>query len=458
MRTTESRRLVARLHNLNDEVNTIQAKAEAEGRDLTEAEEQELQGKFAEFRDIENQLDGYEGEHVELPSQGRKTEPNRPRPQNRERHTDLLRQDAKTVRCHYSQKPIEGRRYRDVFGAARAADKAGFADFEEFLVAVHSGMAHPKLIDLQNANNVEGIGTDGGYLVPTHYTSFLNDKALEAEIIRSNGRIYNALSNEVAVPQLDVYDHSTDLANLQGGWIAEATEGTAETAKFRSQTFRLHKLMLITKSSNELLQDGVGFEMQLTEGMSARLAYKLDQAFLYGTGAGQPTGLLNCPSKISVAKGSGQAADTVIMGNLVDMYSRLHPACFRTAMWLCSPSVMQQLITLNWTGSQVTVPAWTSGISGSLPTTIFGVPLRVTEHCKPVGDQGDIILYDTQSYGIAQRADFTLARSGHTGFMSDETAWRLTIRVDGQSLWPEAVTPIGGDQTLSNIVVLDDRA
>ena len=435
---------------INEEIHLIQAQADAENRDLTDAEDKEINALFNRFKTAETDLSLSK-------SQGRQTEPQQPRPQNASK---TLPSDPKKVSCHWSPNRFENRRYADVFGAARARDTAGFNDFEEYFAAVHSGMAHPKLIELQAANNIESIGSDGGYLVPPAYTNFLNDKALESEIVRPSARIFNSPSNELNVPQLDVYDHTSDIANLQGGWVEEAESASAETAKFKSQTFRLSKLMLITKSSNELLSDGVGFEVQLTEGMSSRLAYKLDQAFLFGTGVGQPTGLINCASAITVAKASGQAADTIVLENLVEAYSRLSPSCFNTAQWLVSPSAMQQIITMSWSGTQVTNPAWTpsTGISGALPTSIFGIPVRVTEHCKPVGDKGDIILYDTASYAVAQRANFTLARSGHTGFMSDETAWRLTVRVDGQSLWPSVVTPVGGDSTLSNIVTLDARA
>ena len=42
------------------------------------------------------------------------------------------------------------------------------------------------------------------------------------------------------------------------------------------------------------------------------LGYFEDVAFISGTGAGQPLGILNAPALVTVSKETGQAADTIV--------------------------------------------------------------------------------------------------------------------------------------------------
>jgi HK97 family phage major capsid protein len=45
------------------------------------------------------------------------------------------------------------------------------------------------------------------------------------------------------------------------------------------------------------------------------IAFRLDDAIINGTGAGQPLGVINAASTVTVSKESGQAADTVVFEN-----------------------------------------------------------------------------------------------------------------------------------------------
>ncbi len=70
--------------------------------------------------------------------------------------------------------------------------------------------------------------------------------------------------------------------------------------------------------------DVLSFDQQLSAAMMNAITFDLDWAFINGTGAGMPQGILNAGSKITVAKESGQVADTIVFENIVNMWSRLH--------------------------------------------------------------------------------------------------------------------------------------
>ena len=91
--------------------------------------------------------------------------------------------------------------------------------------------------------------------------------------------------------------------------------------------------------------------------------------------------------------------------------------------------------------------------------SLLGSPLILTEHCPAVGDVGDIILGDYRQYLIGQKAaaSITAATSIHLRFLTDETAFRFTLRMDGQPWEQSALTPKRGAQTLSSFVTLAAR-
>ena len=90
--------------------------------------------------------------------------------------------------------------------------------------------------------------------------------------------------------------------------------------------------------------------------------------------------------------------------------------------------------------------------------TLMGRPIFFSEKVPTLDTVGDIGLYDLTQYAIGMRAQTSLMISPHVYFTSDELAFRLRVRVDGKSLWEDAVTPANGANTLSPFVVLATRA
>jgi HK97 family phage major capsid protein len=188
---------------------------------------------------------------------------------------------------------------------------------------------------------------------------------------------------------------------------------------------------LYVELSNSLAADGLSFGQQLADAMRKSASWQLDHAFLRGSGVGQPTGILTSGARVTVAKESGQQADTIVYANVTTMLSRLHPASFRSAVWVAHPSTLPQLLALS-------VPVGTGGshvpavLQADGGFTLLTRPLLFSEKASTLGDEGDLMLADFRAYQIGLRADVTLDVSGHVGFRSNKTAFRLTLRIDGQ--------------------------
>ena len=71
--------------------------------------------------------------------------------------------------------------------------------------------------------------------------------------------------------------------------------------------------------------------------------------------------------------------------------------------------------------------------------------------------KGDISLAAFSSYAIGLRTETSLMISPHVRFTTDELSFRLRVRMDGQPLLSDPITPVHGD-TLSPFVTLAARA
>lgn len=110
-------------------------------------------------------------------------------------------------------------------------------------------------------------------------------------------------------------------------------------------------------------------------------------------------------------------------------------------------------LTVGTGGSQVQV---LNESNGNL--TLLTRPVLVTEHCSYLNTSGDIVLGDFSQYAIGMKPDLRFESSIHKGFQTDESAFRMISRNDGQPLWDEALTLRDGSHTVSPFVVLEDRS
>jgi HK97 family phage major capsid protein len=187
----------------------------------------------------------------------------------------------------------------------------------------------------------------------------------------------------------------------------------------------------------------------------------MNRVILKGTGAGQPQGILNAPSLVSITAETGQSASTILWENVIKMYSRcLNPS---KAIWIANPNTLPQLASMSLAvgtgGQSVFMPA--GGASGKPYNTLFGLPIMFSHHAKSLGTVGDITLAQMDQYllgmlsgGEGMRFDTSI----HVKFENDQKAFRWAFYVAGQSWMPSALTPPEAtSDTLSPFVAIATR-
>lgn len=354
-----------------------------------------------------------------------------------------------------------GRKYAEMFPGNMAND--GFRSFGDFLKAIHVGMLDDRLVPTAAASGAsEGVGADGGYMVPAEYAATLLDASLESEIVRPRARIEPMQYNMKYVAGFDIQDHTAGIGGFVGKWVGEGGQMDTQKGLLRNLKLEARKLAILTAATNEIIADSPYFERTLGDMLIKALGWYLDYAYLTGDGAGKPRGVLNDPALISVAKEAGQAADTITFENLKAMFNRLHQASVPNAVWVVNQGARAQILSLiqyieTTAGSKsgTWIPVLRDDGKGGF--SALGIPVLFTEKLPALGDKGDILLADFSQYIVGLRRELTLGKSEHLKFDTDEMAYRAILRADGMGAWSKPVTPKNG-ATLSWCVTLDERA
>jgi HK97 family phage major capsid protein len=182
-------------------------------------------------------------------------------------------------------------------------------------------------------------------------------------------------------------------------------------------------------------------------------------AIFNGSGVGLPLGVLNSGALITVAKRAGQAADTVVWENIVDMWQRLAPGSQTKAVWYINQEVQSELMTMAQSVGTGGVPVYlpSGGASGSPYMTLLGRPVMPVEQLSALGDVGDILLADMSDYIGIDKGGLQADTSIHVQFLYDEMTFRFRYRFNGAPYSNSALTPFKGTKTISPYVTLAAR-
>ena len=341
--------------------------------------------------------------------------------------------------------------------------RSGFASVAEFGRAVMRGSAGAPnfAIDARlNAADPTGFHREGGsrdgYLVPPEFRDRI------WELVNAQDNFLDDIDVEPTSSNVinDMVDDTTPwaAAGIKAKWRNEAQQMTPTRQNLKPRSIMLHELFCMVTATDELVEDAPRLENRLTAKSAEAISWLLDDTIMYGDGIAKPLGFFNSPAQVSVAKEAGQAADTIVAQNVVKMYSRVLSQGIARTAWYVNSDVMPQLMTM-MLGQQ---PIWTppaTGFQNAPGGFLFGRPVRFSEHCKTLGDKGDIQLLDLKGYyGVRKEGGTRYATSLHLYFDYGLQAFRWILRFGGQPHLSAPVAPANGANTKSHFVSLDERA
>ncbi|WP_052736108.1 phage major capsid protein [Aquincola tertiaricarbonis] len=436
-----------RLLELKDQANNIQSRADAEARDLTEDEQREVEGIFAQFEATEADIERRQrldqiNNKMATPQPRRTT----PEPLATDEGEGAGNQPA--ARQRQASTPAR------VFATPRQTDtgKWGFRSFAEFTNAVLKSSGKGAQLDPRLVANAaptsygsEGVGADGGFAVPPDFRTTIMTKVMGEDSLLTLADQQVSSGNSITFPADETTPWQTS-GGIQAYWESEGGLKQQSKPALVEKTVKLNKIIALVPMTDELLEDAPAMASYVNRKAPEKINFKINDAIINGTGVGMPLGILKSPGTVVVAKESGQAADSVVYQNITKLWSSLTPSARRNARWLMNADVEQQLMNMQFPGTGTAVPAYMppGGLSAAPYGTLLGRPIFYSEAMPALGDQGDIVFGDLTNYlaGV-KTGGIKNDVSIHLWFDYDLTAFRFVLRVGGQPWWN---APIEGAQ------------
>lgn len=302
-------------------------------------------------------------------------------------------------------------------GTSMLKEKTGRASTE-----YKSAMLTALRTNFRQVSNVlqEGVDTDGGYLVPVEYDTRLIDTLNEENIMRQLATVITTSG-----------EHRINIAadKPAAAWIEEGEELTFGDATFDQILLDAHKLHVAIKVTEELLYDNAfDLETYILDQFGKALANAEEDAFLNGTGEGQPLGIF-------ADEGGGTIEETVTeldSDSIIDLVYALKRPYRKSASFIINDTTLalvRQLKDNN--GAYMWQPSYQEGE----PDRLLGYKVYTSAYAPT-----DAIAFgDFSYYNIGDRGTRSFkqllelfAGNGMIGYVAKE-------RVDGKLVLPEAV-------------------
>ncbi len=456
MKTIEQ--LKARLVELQEIGKAIQAKADAEKRDLSNEEQTELDSVFAEFENVEADI----ARRVKLEAQ----------------ESRLGTSQGRVVPPANTAAPADpgaSAGMRNVrLTAAEDRARWGFRNLGEFCMSVKDAVLTPSAIDPRLIANAaastygsEGTGADGGFAVPPEWKAQIMEMVAGEDSILAMTDQQQCSGNSITFPVDETTAWQTT-GGVQAYWDSEAAAMAQSKPLLKDLTAKLSRITALVPMTDELLEDAAAMGGYVGKKAGEKIDFKVTDAIINGTGVGQPLGIMNAPCRVSVAKVTSQVAATFHADNVATMMARLPSKSFGRSVWIMNQDVLPQVFKL---GFAVTTAAGTAsgagalylppqGLANSPPYgTILGRPVIITEACATLGTVGDVILADLSKYlTVVKASGLKSDVSMHLWFDQNLTAFRFVLRMNGQPWLSTAIARKNGSNTLSHFVSLDTRS
>ena len=283
----------------------------------------------------------------------------------------------------------------------------------------------------QEVYNALQVGTlsEGGYTVPDEFDRQLIEGLEDENIMRGLVHIIRTGSGQHKIPI--VASHGT------GSWVEE--EGTIPESDdaFSQISLSAHKFATMIRISRELLNDSA-FDLAayIAHEFVRRAGAAEEAAILTGDGSHKPIGLLH--DTLGAQTGvTAASATTITADELIDLQHSLKSGYRRKACWIMNDATISAIRKLKDGLGQF---IWQPGIKEGAPDMLFNQKVLMSNYMPLIGSGNKVILYgDYSYYWLAEREGRTLERLNELYAVTDQVGFKMTERLDGRLILPEAV-------------------
>ena len=282
--------------------------------------------------------------------------------------------------------------------------------------------------DVRNALQV-GELTEGGYTVPDEFENQLIEALQDENIMRGLVHVISTSSGDRKIPLVTNYGTAS--------WIEEEAQIPESDVAFNQITLGAHKLATAIRISQELLNDSA-FDLAsfIVHEFQRRAGAAEEEAIISGDGSHKPIGLLH--DTLGAQVGVTTASATAITADeLIDLQHSLKSGYRRKAAFIMNDAAIKAIRKLKDGQGQY---LWQPSIREGVPDMILNTRVYMSNYMPLVEAGNKVILYgDYSYYWLADRTGRTLQRLNELYAMTDQVGFKLTERLDGRLILPEAV-------------------
>ncbi len=271
--------------------------------------------------------------------------------------------------------------------------------------------------------------SEGGYTVPDEFEHQLVEALQEENIMRGLVHVITTASGDRKIPLVTNYGNAS--------WIEEEQQIPESDVAFGQISLGAHKLATAIRISQELLQDSA-FDMAafITHEFQRRAGAAEEEAIISGDGSHKPIGLLH--DTLGAQVGVTAASSTAITADeLIDLQHSLKSGYRRKAAFIMNDAAIKALRKLKDGQGQY---LWQPSIREGVPDMVLNTRVYMSNYMPLLEAGKKVILYgDYSYYWLADRVGRTLQRLNELYAMTDQVGFKLTERLDGRLILPEAV-------------------
>jgi HK97 family phage major capsid protein len=252
------------------------------------------------------------------------------------------------------------------------------------------------------------VDSAGGFLAPPEFNSEMIKLLRQYNPIRQFARVMTIGAQEVKFPRR--VDSTVAI------WTDELDPKTSSTMTFEQVAIKPHELATYVDVSNQILEDNsYNLEAELSMDLAESFAIAEGQAFINGTGVGQPTGLLTAPGIASINSGSATGlatASTQASDILITMFHKLPGVHAQNGVWLMNRNTLSEIRKIkNSMGDYLVLDS----VSGPTTSTLLGRPIVEAIDMPDIAANAyPVIFGDLSGYRIVDRIGMTMLRDPYT--------------------------------------------
>jgi HK97 family phage major capsid protein len=273
-------------------------------------------------------------------------------------------------------------------------------------------------------------GPAGGYLVGEDFYR----QIVEARRMRG---VVGRLATVIETPNGARMPVPVTTSTPAATWIGESStyttsqDPTFTIAGSASTTMSAHKLVVRVVASEELVADaGVDFQGWLAREAGSRFAAAEEQAFVRGSGSGQPLGLINQGAgAFPVSTAASGSTSSFSASDVTQFYNTLPAPHRATAVWLLAPDIFGRMAGAVGSGGSPVFPTLSND-----PPSLLGRPVFLGDFAAVSTATACGLLADLErAYVVRRVTQIGVQRLSEIASDSGQVVFRAVSRVDGRA-------------------------